>query len=155
MTTLQCNESSVLGSQLRKIHMEVFHGSECVTDGIRVQVEPHYMREESDPDERRFVFAYQVMIRNEGSDRVKLVSRKWVVIDADGDRNEVRGPGVVGYTPVLGPGDEFEYVSHCPLETPWGTMEGEYCMQREDGEEFQARIGRFYLVASEADAEAL
>jgi ApaG protein len=88
------------------------------------------------------------MIRNEGSQPAQVLSRHWVVIDADGDRHEVDGPGVVGRMPRLEPGEEFHYVSHCPLQTAWGTMEGAYTLSRDDGERFLANIPRFYLAST-------
>lgn len=124
------------------------HGAELVTDGIRVEVKPRYMPEHSHPDHNQFLFAYHIMIRNEGSQPAQLVARHWIVIDADGDRHEVEGPGVVGRMPRLEPGEEFHYVSHCPLRTSWGTMEGKFAMCRDDGERFHARIPRFYLASA-------
>jgi ApaG protein len=119
--------------------------SDTVTQGIRVRVGAQYIPEKSSPDERRFLFAYRVIIANEGQSRAKLVSRHWIIRDAHNEVVEVRGPGVVGEYPDLAPGESFEYVSGCPLQTEWGTMEGSYRMQREDGEQFDARIGRFFL----------
>ena len=118
-----------------------------VTEGIRVEVSSRYLPGESTPDEDHYVFAYDVRLANEGERQAKLVSRHWTVIDAEGKRHEVRGPGVVGETPVLDPGDLFKYTSFCPLNTRWGTMEGSYHMERNDGEPFDVEIGRFYLVA--------
>jgi ApaG protein len=119
--------------------------SETVTEGIRVEVYPEFIPEQSIPTENKFVFAYRVVITNESSRRVKLVSRRWVIINADGDREDVEGPGVVGYTPELEPGESFEYTSFCPLNTGWGTMEGSYSMVAENGEEFDVEVARFYM----------
>jgi ApaG protein len=119
--------------------------SEAVTEGIRVEVSPEFVTEQSIPAENKFVFAYKVIITNESSGKVKLLSRHWVIINADGDREDVEGPGVVGYTPELEPGESFEYTSFCPLNTNWGTMEGSYHMVKENGEPFDADIARFYL----------
>ena len=119
--------------------------SEAVTEGIRVEVIPEFIPEQSIQSENKFVFAYKVVITNESSRRVKLVSRRWVIINADGDREDVEGPGVVGYTPELEPGESFEYTSFCPLNTGWGTMEGSYSMVAENGEEFNVDVARFYL----------
>jgi ApaG protein len=119
--------------------------SEAITEGIRVEVSPEFISEQSIPAENKFVFAYKVVITNESSGKVKLLSRHWVIINADGDREDVEGPGVVGYTPELEPGESFEYTSFCPLNTNWGTMEGSYRMVKEDGESFDADIARFYL----------
>ena len=119
--------------------------SEELTEGIRVGASAFYLPQESDPDERRFAFGYTIVIANEGERPARLLSRHWVIIDAEGRREEVRGPGVVGETPRLEPGQAFKYQSMCPLRTPWGTMEGSYTMRRDDGERFEARVGRFYL----------
>ena len=119
--------------------------SEELTEGIRVGASAFYLPQESDADERRFAFGYTIVIANEGERPARLLSRHWVIIDAEGRREEVRGPGVVGETPRLEPGQAFKYQSMCPLRTPWGTMEGSYTMRRDDGERFEARVGRFYL----------
>ncbi len=123
--------------------------SDTITGGIRVQVFPEYIPEQSNPDLNRFSFSYRIVITNEGSEWAKLISRHWVIINSDGDREEVEGPGVVGYTPELSPGESFEYSSVCPINTGWGTMEGTYHMIREDGSMFDVKIARFYLVSSE------
>lgn len=127
-------------------------GSEAVTEGIRIVVTPRYLAAESSPDERRYVFAYHVRISNEGDRRAVLRSRHWTIVDAHGHRRNVEGPGVIGEFPDLAPGEHFEYASYCPLETPWGTMEGAYLMERESGEQFDALVKRFYLVSAPASA---
>ena len=119
--------------------------SDEVTQGIRVGASAFYLPQESDPDEERFAFGYTIVIANEGDSPARLLRRHWVIIDANGHREDVRGPGVVGETPRLEPGQAFKYQSLCPIGTPWGTMEGSYTMQRDDGETFEAKIGRFYL----------
>jgi len=119
--------------------------SDTLTHGVRVVVTPFYMPHESAPAQSKFLFGYRILIRNEGEATVQLLSRHWIIIDADGDKHEVKGEGVVGHTPVLEPGQEFQYTSHVPLETEWGTMEGTYQMIREDGSMFDANIARFYL----------
>jgi ApaG protein len=86
-----------------------------------------------------------VRIRNQGEQSVQLMSRHWVITDANGDEQEVRGPGVVGAQPTLEPGEAFEYRSFCPLQTPVGTMHGSYQMVGEDGEQFDAQIAPFSL----------
>jgi ApaG protein len=125
-----------------------------LTNGVRVEVVARFLPRESSPDDDHYFFAYDVTITNEGATAVRLVSRHWVIINAQGERHEVRGPGVVGETPLLENGEKFEYTSFCPLDTHWGTMEGTYTMERvrasaEQGEdaEFVANIGRFFLVA--------
>ena len=122
------------------------HGSDTVTDGIRVVVRPDFMPSQSSPAERRFLFSYSVTIRNEGTDRVRLATRFWRIVDADGEERVVEGPGVVGQHPELGPGDSFEYASFCPMLTAWGTMEGHLTFER-DGRPFEVAVGRFYLVS--------
>jgi len=126
-------------------------GSETVTDGVRVHVEPIYMPEQSLPQSARYVFAYRVTITNDRADEVQVVAREWTIIDAHGRREQVRGPGVVGETPMLPPGQAFRYMSYCPLETPWGTMEGRYQMRAGDGTTFHVDIGRFYLTTLDAE----
>jgi ApaG protein len=118
---------------------------EAVTRGIRVRVTPQYLEDESAPDERRYLWAYTIEISNEGSDVVQLRSRHWRITDADGRTEEVRGPGVVGQTPVIQPGTSFRYTSGCPLTTPSGIMVGSYQMTTEGGELFNVAIPAFSL----------
>ena len=117
----------------------------ALTDGVRVEVEAIYSPEHSEPAQHQWFFLYTIRITNEGSDTCQLLSRHWLIQDATGQTREVRGPGVVGEQPVLEPGDSFEYTSGCPLETPFGSMEGRYQMVTESGEEFEAEIARFEL----------
>ncbi len=124
-------------------------GSDAVTDGIRVRVTPSYLREQSDPEEGQFLFTYRIRISNEGKIPAKLLSRHWIITDADGGVQEVRGEGVVGEQPRLARGESFEYESFCQLGTTWGTMEGTFMMEREDGVAFEARVARFYLAAAQ------
>ena len=119
--------------------------SDTVTRGIRVVVGAFYLPEESTPEDRQYVFGYRVLVKNESDRTVQLLTRHWIIIDADGEQEDVRGDGVVGKTPVLRPGDSFEYQSFCPLNTPWGTMEGAYHFRQDDGDEFDVAIGRFWL----------
>lgn len=114
---------------------------------IEVRARPFFMPERSDPGAGRFVFGYSISIRNRGLRAARLLERHWIIVDADGARHVVRGEGVVGRQPDLGPGAEFTYSSFCPLGTPWGTMEGTYLMEREDGELFEVDIPRFYLTS--------
>ena len=93
---------------------------EAVTRGIRIRVTPQYLEEESAPDERRYLWSYTIEISNEGSEIVQLRSRHWRITDADGRTEEVRGPGVVGQTPVIQPGTSFRYTSGCPLRDAVG-----------------------------------
>jgi ApaG protein len=124
--------------------------SDVTTRGIRVQVESFYDEERSSPQESYFFFSYQVRISNLGSERAQLVSREWIITDANGEVQRVQGPGVVGEQPVLAPGDEFEYTSFCPLATPVGTMHGSYRMVLDDGNGFDAAIAPFSLAVPNA-----
>lgn len=134
--------------------MNPTHGSECVTRGVRVRVSPVYMPDHSQPNNNKFVFGYRIRITNESDVRVKLLSRHWIIVDGDGERREVKGDGVVNQQPDLAPGAFFEYSSYCPLEHPWGTMEGSYQMIDHLGERLDVRIGRFFLVSEFAQAAA-
>lgn len=130
--------------------MVTFHamsrGSSCTTHGLSVQVEPRYLPQNSDPGKSNFVFAYHITIRNGSIRTATLRKRRWLIIDADGDRNVVEGDGVVGQQPTLEPGDTYEYTSFCPLETRWGTMEGAFMMEDAGGERFEIAVGRFFFI---------
>ena len=119
--------------------------SEATTRGVKVAVEARYSPDHSDPARREWFFLYSVRITNCGSETVRLVSRHWIITDASGNVEEVRGPGVVGHRPVLPPGESFEYTSGCPLRVPFGSMHGTYQMVTEDGEGFDATIAPFPL----------
>jgi len=119
--------------------------SEATTRGVKVEVESRYLQEKSDPGSKRWFFAYDIRISNEGSEVVQLLTRHWIITDAGGNVEEVKGPGVVGNQPVLAPGESFEYTSFCPLTTPFGTMEGSYQMVTEGGGGFDATIAQFAL----------
>jgi ApaG protein len=119
--------------------------SEAITHGLRVQVTSRHDPERSDPDANQWFFLYTVRITNEGEVPVQLLSRHWIITDADGETEEVRGPGVVGQQPRLSPGESFEYTSGCPLGTSFGTMHGSYRMTTEAGKEFDAEIAPFAL----------
>lgn len=121
------------------------NSSEAVTHEIRVHVQSHFVPERSDPRVGRWFFAYQIKITNEGLRTVQLLSRRWVIIDANGEVEEVTGPGVVGEQPVLAPGESFEYGSFCPLPTPFGTMEGSYRMTDDEQHVFEIEVARFTL----------
>jgi ApaG protein len=112
---------------------------------IEVGVETAYIDDQSDPKSDRYVFAYTITISNAGSVAAKLLNRRWLITDANGKIQEVRGEGVVGEQPYLRPGEEFRYTSGTVLETPVGTMEGEYEMVGDDGASFLAPIDRFSL----------
>lgn len=115
------------------------------TRGIEVRVTPHYLEEQSAPDQGRFVWAYHVRIENMGSETVQLLNRFWRITDAVGASQEVRGEGVVGEQPVLIPGGVFEYTSGTPLPTPSGMMMGAYQMETEAGELFDVDVPAFSL----------
>lgn len=117
----------------------------AVTRGISVTVTPRYMPEESSPDQGRYFFAYTVEIINTSLERVQLRARYWKITDEHGRVQEVRGAGVVGEEPVLGPGESYSYTSGCPLTTPSGTMQGRYVMETAGGETFSAEIPAFSL----------
>jgi len=119
-----------------------------VTDSryqINVSALTRYLPEQSDPDGKRFTFAYTITIRNEGSEPAKLLNRHWIVTDANGKTQEVRGAGVVGEQPHLQPGESFEYTSGTQIETPLGSMHGSYDMIADDGTRFDAVIHPFSL----------
>ena len=121
--------------------------SDNTSHGIRVEVKTEYLADRSAPGEQRYLFAYFVRISNTGDGRAQLISRTWIITDADGQEQHVSGPGVVGEQPVLDPGDAFEYSSFCPLPTPVGSMHGSYQMLTASGETFEAAIAPFTLAA--------
>lgn len=112
---------------------------------IRIEVETSYVPEQSAPARKRYVFAYTITISNEGIVPARLLSRHWVITDAAGKVQEVRGEGVVGEQPRLEPGDSFRYTSGAVLETPLGSMQGSYQMVTDEGAEFEAPIAPFRL----------
>ena len=114
-------------------------------NNFSIDVETKYVEAESEPDDDRYVFAYTVTIINEGNKPAKLLSRHWVITDANGKVQEVKGKGVVGEQPHLRPGEGFQYTSGAMLETMMGTIEGTYQMVTDDGEEFDAEIPEFLL----------
>ena len=126
--------------------------SDTITNGIRVGATAYYLPDESIPGEHRYVFGYRIVIVNEGTAPATLRSRFWKIIDADGSIEEVRGPGVVGQQPRLAAGEGFKYTSYCPLKTEWGTMEGAYQFETDDGDAFEVKIGRFYLAKNKTQA---
>lgn len=119
--------------------------SSATTQGVLVQVRSQFLEEQSQPAIRRFVFAYEITITNNGSEVVQLRSRHWIIKDAMGEVQEVKGPGVVGEQPVLSPGESFRYTSGAVLPTARGTMRGTYQMHRADGAQFNAEIAEFLL----------
>ena len=117
--------------------------STAITQGIRITVKGRFLPEQSGVG--RYAFAYTVRIENLGPVAAQLKSRHWIITDANGQVEEVRGQGVVGETPSLAPGERFEYRSWAMLKTPFGTMRGSYTFMRPDGSTFDARIGEFAL----------
>ncbi|MDD9946276.1 MAG: Co2+/Mg2+ efflux protein ApaG [Myxococcales bacterium] len=120
-------------------------GPSEITNGIRVQVRPRFSPEHSDRQNQQWFFLYTVRISNEGGRAAQLLERHWIITNAYGQVEEVRGPGVVGQQPLLKPGESFEYTSGCPLETPFGTMEGTYRMVDSVGDHFDVVIPAFSL----------
>jgi ApaG protein len=112
---------------------------------IEIDAVSNYLESQSAPDAGRYIFAYTITIVNAGSMPAKLVSRHWVITDSNGKVQEVRGEGVVGEQPLLGPGEYFRYTSAAMIETPVGTMRGEYQMLADDGDSFDAEIATFVL----------
>jgi ApaG protein len=118
--------------------------------GIRITVRPMYLRDQSEPSQRHYVFAYFVRIENVGTEVAQLMSRRWRIYDSSGEDIEVKGDGVVGVQPVISPGQLHEYQSFCILKSGEGFMEGHYNFIRPDGTSFRAEIPRFILSASES-----
>ncbi len=112
---------------------------------MTVTVRTQYLEDQSHPDASQYVFAYAVTIKNTGSVTAQLISRHWLITDADEQVQEVRGLGVVGHQPLLAPGEQFEYTSGTSLSAPQGTMRGKYFCVAEDGEQFESKIPEFVL----------
>jgi len=112
---------------------------------IRIEVATDYVDDQSEPDDSRYVFAYTITISNLGDVPARLLTRHWVITDANGKVQEVSGDGVVGEQPHLKPGEEFKYSSGAVLETPVGSMQGRYHMEADNGTNFDAPIPPFTL----------
>jgi ApaG protein len=125
------------------------HPYQAQTRGVVVRVRPEYLPDQSEPDERRWVWAYHIEVENTGDAPVQLLARHWRITDAGGHTEEVKGMGVVGEQPVLNPGQRFRYTSGCPLPTPSGVMAGTYRMASAEGQ-FDADIPAFSLDLPEA-----
>lgn len=123
-----------------------------IDNSYAIEVSPRsiFVQEQSDPDSGRFVFAYTITITNVGQVPARLIGRHWIITDANGKIEEVRGKGVVGEQPLLNPGEAFRYQSGAVLETAAGSMEGSYQMQAIDGHEFEAEIPAFTLSGPQA-----
>lgn len=112
---------------------------------IVIEAIPHFIEAQSSPKENRYVFAYTITIINRGLVPAKLLTRHWLITDANGKVQEVSGEGVVGEQPYLKPGEAFRYTSGAMIETPVGVMQGKYAMRSDDGENFDALIPKFTL----------
>lgn len=117
---------------------------------IAVSVQTRYLPEQSDPQKKRFAFAYTITIANQGCVDAQLLYRHWLITDGNNKQQRVDGPGVVGEQPVIAPGASHTYTSGCLLETPVGTMEGSYDMRASDGHSFSATIACFRLAQPHA-----
>ncbi|HXX30336.1 MAG TPA: Co2+/Mg2+ efflux protein ApaG [Myxococcaceae bacterium] len=124
--------------------------SSTTTEGVKVTVRPSFWPERSSPESGQFAFRYLVQLDNLGPEPAQLRTRHWVISDADGHVEEVRGEGVVGKQPFLNAGEHFEYASWVMLRTPFGTMRGSFQMERPDGRRFDARIAEFPLTQPHA-----
>ena len=116
-------------------------------DGIRINVQSEYISERSNPLKKKFFFAYHIAIENQADFPAKLLSRYWNITDAEGNVEEVRGPGIIGRQPRLEKGESFDYTSFCPLRTEFGVMHGKFHMIRDDGQKFDVIIKPFKLAA--------
>ena len=119
--------------------------SQIASHCIDVAVQTSYLESQSSPETDRYVFSYTITIRNAGTVAARLINRHWIITDANGKVQEVRGEGVVGKQPYLRPGEDFQYTSGTMLETPVGTMQGSYEMVSDTGERFDADIAPFSL----------
>jgi ApaG protein len=115
------------------------------TCDIRIAAESIYVDEHSNPEENRYVFAYTITIHNAGPSPAKLLTRHWLITDANGKVQEIKGKGVVGEQPYLRPGEGFRYTSAALIETPVGSMQGSYQMVSDNGQAFDAPIPIFRL----------
>ena len=115
---------------------------------IKISARSQYQPDRSAPDEGRYVFAYTITIENQGQSAARLLDRHWIITDADGQVQEVRGQGVIGAQPFIEPGKSFEYTSGTILPTPLGSMHGSYGMIADDGTRFEARIPAFSLAST-------
>nr|WP_294850447.1 Co2+/Mg2+ efflux protein ApaG [uncultured Sphingomonas sp.] len=120
---------------------------EAVTGDIVVRVAVSYLPEQSAPSQGRWFWSYHVRIENNGSDGVQLLTRHWKITDGNGAVHEVAGQGVVGDMPLIGPGESYDYVSGCPLDTSSGRMEGSYNLIDAHGRAFEVAIPLFHLSA--------
>jgi len=117
----------------------------AVTRLIEVTVEPNFLPERSSPERSRYFWSYTIVITNTGDETVQLRTRRWIITDATGRQQEVRGEGVIGEQPVIAPGEHFEYTSGVPLSTASGVMTGSYEMESDTGERFEIEVPTFSL----------
>jgi ApaG protein len=110
-----------------------------------VSVTTKYVEQQSNPAASKYVFSYTITVKNIGSMKAQLIARHWIIKDGNGNEEQVRGLGVIGYQPLLVPGQEFEYTSGAALETPVGSMQGSYLCVAEDGVQFDTAIPEFVL----------
>jgi ApaG protein len=125
--------------------MKALFPHEATTRGVTVRVSVSYLPEQSEPAHGRWFWAYHIRIENGGDAPVQLLTRHWIITDGRGAEAEIRGEGVVGDQPMIDPGESYDYVSGCPLQTPAGSMEGSYGMIDADGEPFDVAIPMFPL----------
>ena len=114
---------------------------------ISIQVEPRFLADQSSPEDNVYTFAYTITVSNAGDVPAQLIARHWVINDASGHAQEVKGLGVIGQQPLLAPGESFRYTSGCRLQAPSGTMHGSYLVVTEEGERFDVTIPMFVLEA--------
>ena len=125
------------------------------TYAFQVAVTSQYVADQSDPADDVYAFSYTITVSNAGTTPAQLISRHWIIVDANGHTEEVKGLGVVGHQPLLKPGESFQYSSGCRLRTPTGTMHGSYFCVAEDGERFDVPIDLFVLEADTPNARVL
>jgi ApaG protein len=118
-------------------------------NNIKIKTYPKFLPERSEPLKSYYFFSYRIKIINNSEEKVRLLSRYWHIIDGEGRSEDIHGPGVVGKTPNINPKEFFEYTSFCPLQTPIGFMEGSYRMISEKGNQFDAPISQFKLIATQ------
>lgn len=126
--------------------LDVFFPYKAVTQGIVVRVSVSYLEDQSEPQRGRWFWAYHIRISNGGAAPIQLMTRRWIITDAHGNRTRVEGEGVIGEQPVIEPDGTYDYVSGCPLETPTGFMEGAYQMAGSGGGMLEVTIPRFPLI---------
>ena len=128
---------------------------DMATYAFQVAVTSQYVADQSDPSDDVYAFSYTITVSNTGTSPAQLISRHWIIVDANGHTEEVKGLGVVGHQPLLKPGESFQYSSGCRLRTPTGTMHGSYFCVAEDAERFDVPIDLFVLEADTPNARVL